>query len=378
MRYFSFLQSSLIVLFSIWGGCFSMSAQSSSEAVFKLISSKEEFTPGEYLIVSASDDGVTIASNGDWTGGVCRGTSLRMTDRQVHRPPMETVWQISKHSNGWSFKHVTTGKFLTQRQRLSSKSMGLASVPSMFHCTEIGSDGVALFTQHATCNSFCWNSETGVFSNYDSFGAHFQKVYFLKRTEKEDLQEKKTVKIGEALYATFYDKDISYELPTALTAYLGKITTHGTVALLPVERTIPKNTAVILHAEQAGNYALLPATTAVAPIDEKLNDLKGTNELLTLSPTTDNGIYMVLARQNGIIGFYRTETSIPAGKAFLYFSEQSVQAFSLEFKETITELPVAERDAHTVSGFYDLRGRRVKAAQKGEIYLKNGKCVILP
>lgn len=354
----------------------SLSAQQHSDATFKIITSLSELTDGEYLIVSPPSDGVVAALNNLFDKGVCKGTPLTIDQGKVVRPPLETVWKFQKTpKGGWSIKNSVTNTYLTQKHTQNSKSLELSTKMANFRCNSIESDGVELFTQQKMSNSFCWEEDRRFFSNYSSFGAFYKKVYLLKRSEDSPKIDAVSMRITNALYATFYN-DNAFELPEGLTAYVGRVTSNDTFLLKAIGKKIPAKTAVVIRAQHPGEYSLIPYFGSVLPIPTELNELKGTGEELSLATmqASPNHTYMVLSHQNGETGFYRTGVSIPAGKAYLLFTEHKAQSFTFDFEDSITRLHIPQMN--TASILYDLNGNRVERPRNGEIYVRNGKCMI--
>lgn len=73
-----------------------------------------------------------------------------------------------------------------------------------------------------------------------------------------------TVAISNAGYATFYDSETTYQLPSGLKAY---VVTDGNISELTYKEmdVIPAGTAVMLEAvnKAAGSYELIPIDVAV-------------------------------------------------------------------------------------------------------------------
>jgi hypothetical protein len=172
-------------------------------------------------------------------------------------------------------------------------------------------------------------------------------------------------KIDAAGYATQYIADSNVMIPEGVTAYTGFIDTPW-IALRPITSIIPAGTAVVLEGN-AGYYSFIPVTVGSTV---KNNDLKGTAE-----PLAATGSQYVLAEKDGVIGFYKAEGTIPAGKAYVkYAGAAGVKGFALEGATGI-DLTPALSQGEGASAIFDLSGRRVEKAEKG-IFIVNGKKVI--
>lgn len=163
--------------------------------------------------------------------------------------------------------------------------------------------------------------------------------------------------ISSAGYATFVPSK-SVEVPLGVTAYAVKI--DGDKAKLTPVQTIPANKAVVLKGGEGTYY--FPKIELADGIDTDLNP--------SATDVTADGSQYILAKDNGIIGFYKATpgTTIAAGKAYLEISDTSVKAIT--FEEVTAIDAVATTDAK--AAIYNLRGQRVSADYKG-IVIKNGK-----
>ena len=172
-------------------------------------------------------------------------------------------------------------------------------------------------------------------------------------------------KIDAAGYATQYIADSNVMIPEGVTAYTGFIDTPW-IALRPLTSIIPAGEAVVLQGAQ-GYYSFIPVT--VEGTVEK-NELKG-----TIAPLATTGSEYVLAQKDGVIGFYKAEGTIPAGKAYIeYAGAAGVKGFALEGATGI-ELTPALSQGEGEPAIFDLSGRRVEKATKG-IFIVNGKKVL--
>ena len=172
-------------------------------------------------------------------------------------------------------------------------------------------------------------------------------------------------KIGSTGYATMYQPENSVTIPAGVEAYTG-IIWNNLLGLNPVQNVVSKGQAVVLKGN-AGYYSFLPSDAGLGLIQ---SDLLGTAE-----PLETNGSQYVLAEKDGVVGFYKAEGTIPAGKAYIeYAGAASVKGFALEGATGI-DLTPALSQGEGASAIYDLSGRRVEKGTKG-IYIVNGKKVM--
>ena len=170
-------------------------------------------------------------------------------------------------------------------------------------------------------------------------------------------------KITDAGYATMYIPETSVTIPTGVEAYTGTI--NGELLILnPLQDVVIKGQAVVLKGN-AGYYSFIPVETGVGLIQ---SDLLGTAE-----PLEANGTQYVLAQKDDVIGFYKAEGTIAAGKAYLDIADGSVKGFALSF-DGETSIKTIDNGQLTMDNavIYDLSGRRVEKMQKG-IFIVNRK-----
>ncbi|MBQ7988274.1 MAG: hypothetical protein IJ253_07165 [Bacteroidaceae bacterium] len=170
--------------------------------------------------------------------------------------------------------------------------------------------------------------------------------------------------IGATGYATQYIPGIAVQIPSGVSVFTGFIDTPW-IALSPLSGIIPAGEAVVLQGAE-GYYSFVP-TIATSALGN--NELKGTAE-----PLTATGAESVLAEKDGVVGFYKAEGTIPAGKAYIEYAGAGVKAFFFGDATGLTQtLSQGEGEPAAV---YDLSGRRVEKPGKG-IYIVNGKLRIM-
>lgn len=181
-------------------------------------------------------------------------------------------------------------------------------------------------------------------------------------------------------YSTFYS-DKAWMLPDGLTATIFT-QVNGTALVGESIDLIPANTGVLLSGTANATYTLLQTTTDVTYSN---NLFRGTTSDETIA---DNGkVHYILGTKSGECGLYwpsGTEQGVgafenKAGKAYLEIEPSAAPAgapgFILRGKDVVTaveDLPVNEDGE-----YYDLLGRKVTHPQPGNLYICNGKKILL-
>ena len=169
--------------------------------------------------------------------------------------------------------------------------------------------------------------------------------------------------ITEIGYATLYLPE-NVKIPEGIIAHSGQIV-GDLLWIQPLSSTIIwQNFAVVLKGAP-GYYSFIPVEQEGSY--GVYNVLKGTDVDLEA-----DGSQYVLAQKNGVVGFYKAEGTIAAGKAYL-LGGANVKGFGLSFDGETGIAEIAENAEN--DAIYDLSGRRVEKAQKG-IYIINGKKVL--
>ncbi|MEE1309128.1 MAG: hypothetical protein UHJ41_03410, partial [Bacteroidaceae bacterium] len=122
--------------------------------------------------------------------------------------------------------------------------------------------------------------------------------------------------VGEAGYATMYDKANDWALNGDATAYIAAASFDGKYLQLTEVKDVPAGAAVILK----GSYYNKLATTATS--DVTANELHGTDA----DRKADGTMYVLAQPEGEEVGFYQATGTIAAGKAY-YQSTSGVKAF---------------------------------------------------
>ena len=171
-------------------------------------------------------------------------------------------------------------------------------------------------------------------------------------------------KITEAGYATQFIPTTDVTIPAGVEAFTGKINGNH-LLLIAIEGAISKDNAVILKGSE-GFYSFVP-TTGATPAAQ--NDL-----VATTTETACNGNQYCLAKINDVVGFYKVNTDIPAGKAYLEITS-AIKGFTFIFDDDVTGINDLKdlRDSNDL--IYNLAGQRLQKMQKG-INIVGGKKIL--
>ncbi len=197
-----------------------------------------------------------------------------------------------------------------------------------------------------------------------------------------------TVTLSEAGYATFYDSETSYSLPSGLKAYIVTAATTDALTYKEVPYAIPAGTAVMLKSDdkRGGTYVLTPTGPTGVYLGENL--LVGCDvETMTYGNTIDDYLFYKLAfghsgsSNANVFGWYwgaedGAAFQIEGHRAWLPIlkAKASTRGYSLEDDGTTAINRVAANRQKDV--YYNLNGQRVAAPTKG-LYIINNKKVII-
>ena len=195
----------------------------------------------------------------------------------------------------------------------------------------------------------------------------------------------RTITTSAAGYATFYDSQSNYTLPSGLTAKVVTSVSNGKLTYQTLAGSmVPKGTAVILESstKQAATYTLTPTTDSGSYTGTNL--LRGSDEAtttmgdgyhykLTYGPSTDSSLKDVFGwywgSSNG--GSFR----IDGHKAWLVLPKSvGTRSFSVDgVANGISDMVNDATEEHC----YDLQGRRMSLPAKKGVYIINGKKKII-
>lgn len=198
-------------------------------------------------------------------------------------------------------------------------------------------------------------------------------------TQSNVAYKQHNITISQYGYSSFYS-DRAYIVPDGLTATIytavnGEALTGETIAV------IPANTGVILHGAANATYTLLQTTTTDS-YDSNL--LKGS----TADEVINNDeVHYILGVNSGKCGLYwpngttegKGSFTNAAGKAYLELAPAvapvGARGFVLRATDTATAVEDVPADADDT--YYDLLGRKVLTPQPGNVYICNGKKIVV-
>ncbi len=217
--------------------------------------------------------------------------------------------------------------------------------------------------------------------------------------EAKDLKVEKTITTGgsapvstyalnvsAAGYATFYDSQSAYSLPSALKASIVSGISSGRLNYQTVSgNVVPKATAVLIEAsqKQAATYTLTSTDTDGSAVGTNL--LHGSDNATTTAATGDNLYYKLAygpsgtSQANSFGWYWGAQNGAPflieAHRAWLPIPKGSgARAYLIDGSETKIE----DVDANlNDSPFTDLQGRRIDKPTQPGIYLQNGKKIVV-
>ena len=213
-----------------------------------------------------------------------------------------------------------------------------------------------------------------------------------KITVMEPKAEDKTLEIAK--YATFYDSQSAYTLPSGLTASVvtgvnnEKLTYKVIAEGGKSNNVIPKGVAVMLtnKKEETSSYTLKPTDNEATY--SNTNWLKGSDE--TTTTTADgNCLFYKLSygpsntNQSDVFGWYWGAANgnafqIERNKAWLAVPMSAgapVRSFTME--DEATNIESLEKSTKTDDKYYDLQGRRIPKPTSKGIYIHQGKKYII-
>ena len=269
----------------------------------------------------------------------------------------ETENQYYLKMQGQGLGHVTKSNQI----RLTTDKNNMGS----FQVIDKGNALYALKDVTSTEKNFCYIHDASSQShNLVGWGesADASQWYIVEATDVEV-----TLNTADnASYATVY-------LPFAVssvqgaTAYIGQKQGESTLRATAIEAGIPANTGVILKGAANEGKAVLTLGTATSNVEG--NALTGT--LVEKEYATGDLVFGV---NNSKVGFYSMAAGKKIGANKAYLEAAAAQAMKLVFDGDVTGIEnVMGEVADANAPIYDLTGRRVMKAEKGGLYIQNGK-----
>jgi len=204
-----------------------------------------------------------------------------------------------------------------------------------------------------------------------------------------------TTPLASAKYATFYDSQSAYILPTGLSASVvtgvnnGKLTYETIAEGGKSNRVIPKGVAVMLTSakDQPSSYTLTPTESDVTYTG--MNLLKGSDVATTTAGEGSCWFYKLSygasdTAQSGVFGWYWGASNggafkIEAHKAWLAVPKSAgapTRAFSMD-GEAADIVEVETQEGKETEGYYDLQGRPVRKPVSKGVYIYQGRKIFI-
>lgn len=176
-----------------------------------------------------------------------------------------------------------------------------------------------------------------------------------------------------------YSSPFPVVLPKEVDAYIA-VSAGETIVLKKITGALPKNTGVILSAEEAKDYIPTACTTEeVASIDagNKLvastgNAIDASTQAYVLaktSATENKAVFKILSSNTD-------DRALAQYKAYLNLTGSLAAKLAISFNDNVTAINNATLAQEKTSSIYDLSGRKSNKLQKG-IYIVNGKKIIV-
>lgn len=196
----------------------------------------------------------------------------------------------------------------------------------------------------------------------------------------------RSVNISSAGYATFYDSQDNYSLPSGLTAQVVTGISSGKLTYRTLSGSIvPKGTAVMLKGSGDRTYTLTSTTESASYTGTNL--LRGSDNATT---TTGDGYHYKLcygsagSSLSGVFGWYWGASNggafrMDGHKAWLVLPKSGTRAEWLSVEDDVLGItnPLEQMYGDNDGGdCYDLMGRRVNQPTKKGLYIKNGKKIV--
>ena len=174
-------------------------------------------------------------------------------------------------------------------------------------------------------------------------------------------------------YATFYT-NYALALPDGVKAYSGQLDSqHQLIALTPIKKVIPANTAVVIEAKE-GTYHFNYTADEGQKVSH--NDLLGT--ISEIKCSDEQSVYTLQQSEGSNIGLYLDEDGIvPAHSAYLNLAKIATPIAGFPFtKDDLTGIEQLNSNTEA-QNIYNLNGQKLQQVEHSGIYIKNGKKVLI-
>ena len=175
------------------------------------------------------------------------------------------------------------------------------------------------------------------------------------------------ITVTDAGYATYFTgAELDFGVVDGVEAFVPQVVGNNWVHLEPITY-VPANIGIVVKAA-AGTYNI-PYSRIIAK--DVPSDLKAAP-----AGFTANGNQYILAKDNGVVAFYKAEGPITEGKGYVEITDGSgVKALFFEDDDATAIQTIDNGQQTTVGAIYNVAGQRLQKMQKG-INIVNGKKVL--
>ena len=175
------------------------------------------------------------------------------------------------------------------------------------------------------------------------------------------------ITVTDAGYATYFTgAELDFGVVDGVEAFVPQVVGNNWVHLEPITY-VPANIGIVVKAA-AGTYNI-PYSRIIAK--DVPSDLKAAP-----AGFTANGNQYILAKDNGVVAFYKAEGAITEGKGYVEITDGSgVKALFFEDDDATAIQTIDNGQLTTVGAIYNVAGQRLQKMQKG-INIVNGKKVL--
>ncbi len=175
------------------------------------------------------------------------------------------------------------------------------------------------------------------------------------------------ITVTDAGYATYFTgAELDFGVVDGVEAFVPQVVGNNWIHLEPITY-VPANIGIVVKAA-AGTYNI-PYSRILAK--DVPSDLKAAP-----AGFTANGNQYILAKDNGVVAFYKAEGAITEGKGYVEITDGSgVKALFFEDDDATAIQTIDNGQQTTVGAIYNVAGQRLQKMQKG-INIVNGKKVL--
>lgn len=302
--------------------------------------------------------------------------SVTINENVFDAPDGLSSFTLYGSENAWYFKDVNN-KYL---YAASSSSNYLKTQSSKDNNSKakitISNNNATIQFQGSNSNKLLrYNSDNSLFSCYASGQQPVQIYRMLVATPASD-----EITISDALYATYYNSNLAYTMPSDCKGYVFTVT-KGLELAYDEGEIVPAGEPLVISSTVAGKKTLVyNESTEQTYKSGDMNDLDGVDVETALSADENFYFYgLSLNAQSELnsVGFYWVNDggaafTVPAHKAYLKVAKQSgAKSFFLFNDGEVTGINSVNAIDETAP-VYNVQGQRVVASTKG-IVIQNGR-----